>query len=128
MLRSIHILCFSVLVGGIYFNQPDDFLTLWTTGVIISGLGMFAIDLYVSCIALFEIRGAAMLVKILLLILLPLTDGMAQLLILFFVVLFSSLISHSSRRVRHFNFLPLTLQEKYGLNSDNFNQSFTRNR
>ena len=121
-LRAIHILCFSILVGGLFFNQPTEFLFPWTIAVIISGFSMFAIDLFNSCIALFEIRGIAILVKILLLLLIPFTDGWLRLLVLFSVIIFSSFISHTSRKVRHFNVMPASFQKKYGLHPHkNFN-------
>jgi len=115
LLRAMHILSFSVLVGGLFFNQPTEFLFPWILATIISGISMFAIDLFNSCIALFEIRGIAIIVKVLLLLLIPLTEGWAQILVLFTVVIFASFISHTSRRIRHFNIMPASFQEKFGL-------------
>mgnify|MGYP006883060905 FL=1 len=89
---------------------------------------MFALDLFVSCVALLEIRGIAMLVKIVLLLFIPITEGWLQISILFFVVIFSSIISHTTRRIRHFNILPVKLQQKYGFNDGERSKSFSRNR
>lgn len=89
---------------------------------------MFALDLFVSCVALLEIRGIAMLVKIVLLLFIPITEGWLQISILFFVVIFSSIISHTTRRIRHFNILPVKLQQKYGFNDGERKKSFSRNR
>ncbi|CAA6804172.1 MAG: Unknown protein [uncultured Thiotrichaceae bacterium] len=114
VLRAMHILCFSILVGGLFFDQPYEFLFPWTMAVIMSGLSLFAIDLFSSCIALFEIRGVAIVIKVLLLLFIPLTEGGLQLLILFMVVIFASLISHASRSIRHFNIMPTSFQQKYG--------------
>ncbi len=113
LLRSVHILSLSILLGGLYFEQPAEFLWPWTLGVIISGLGMFAIDLYASAIALFELRGLTILVKILLLLLIPLTTGHLQLGILFTMVVISSIMSHSTRKVRHHNIMPISFQTKF---------------
>lgn len=124
-LRALHILCFSILVGGLFFDQPREFLLPWAIAVIASGLSMFAIDLYNSFIALFEIRGMAILVKIGLLLLVPLTDDWARLAVIFTVLIFSSFISHSSRKVRHYNFMPISFQEKYGLHP---HKSFKKNK
>ena len=118
-LRAIHIVCFSILVGGIFFNQPSEFLYSWTIAVILSGFGMFALDLYNSFIALFEIRGIFILIKINMLVLIPLTDGWLQLSILFLILIFSSYISHTTRKIRHFNVMSTDFQKKYGIHSYN---------
>ena len=118
-LRAIHIVCFSILVGGIFFDQPSEFLYSWSIAVILTGFGMFALDLYNSFIALFEIRGIAILIKITLLLLIPLTDGWLQLSVLFFILVFSSYISHTTRKIRHLNIMSADFQKKYGLHSFN---------
>ena len=128
ILRAMHILSFSIVVGGMFFNQANDFIFPWVMTVVISGILMFALDLFVSCVALFEIRGIAMLVKILLLLLIPITEGLLQISILFIVVIFSSIVSHTTRKIRHYNILPIKVQEKYGFNYDERNKAFSRNR
>lgn len=87
----------------------------WFVGTVLSGLGLLAIDLYGSCILLFEVRGISVLMKILLLLCLPLFAAQYQLWLLILLVILSSFVSHSTRRIRHKNLLPEAWQEKLGI-------------
>lgn len=115
--RSLHILCFSVFLGGFFFNQPATVLNGWYAGAILSGLILFSIDLYSSFIMLFELRGMSVLIKILVLLMLPLLDYQGQLWVIMLVVVFSSFVSHSSRKLRHKNLLPLAWQASLDISS-----------
>ncbi len=117
-LRSLHILCFSVLVGGLYFQQPAEFLTPWVAGVVITGLGLFGIDLYGSFITFFELRGITVVLKVLLLLLIPSSSHTTQWLILVTVILVSSLISHAPAKIRHWNIMPANFRRTRGLQTD----------
>lgn len=112
IVRSLHILCFSILIGGLYFDQAVTELKLWALSVIISGVGLFLIDLYGSGIVLFEVRGFTVLIKVILLIIASLLPQAAQFNVLLIVVIFSSFVSHSPRWLRHKNLLPVVWQEK----------------
>ena len=114
-LRASHILCLCFLIGGFYFDRSLDLLMPWIIGTIVSGLGIFLLDLYGSCMALFEVRGISVLVKLGLLGMLPFLDKSGQLYLLSSLVIFSSLLSHSRRSLRHKNFMPKAFQEKYGI-------------
>ncbi len=118
LLRTVHILCFSILLGGVYFNVSQSLLTAWLMGTIISGFGLFLVDLYGSFIALFEIRGVSVLIKIVLLSFFPLLDESNQLVLLFMVIIFSSFVSHSTRRIRHKNLMPAGFIKKYGIRDE----------
>lgn len=110
--RSIHTVCFSVLLGGLYFGQTDTVLKSWAVAVIISGVCLFLLDLYASAVVLFEIRGFTVLIKVILLaiaLLLP-ADGQFNLLVL--VIIFSSFISHSPRWLRHKSLLPAGILQR----------------
>ena len=63
VLRSLHIICFSILVGGYYFQQDQSLLMPWFLGALFSGMAMFLIDMYGSCIIIFEVRGVSILLK-----------------------------------------------------------------
>ncbi len=115
VLRAAHILCLSILVGGFFFEQPEPMLKPWLVGTLVSGLGLFAIDLYGSCIALFEVRGISVLVKLGVLALLPLLERESQLVFFIALIIFSSLVSHGTRRLRHWNFMSKAFQQRYGL-------------
>ena len=106
LLRALHILSVSVVVGGVYFAVDSSQLYAWVIAMVLSGFGMFLIDLYASCFMLFELRGAAMVVKLLIVICLPFVAQSVQLVLLVLVLLLSALISHSRRRLRHHCLLP----------------------
>jgi len=115
--RAMHILCFSVYVGGLYFDRSGVVLQAWFAGILLSGLALWAIDLYSSCILLFEVRGVSVMVKILLLLSLPLLSSQAQLWLLMLLLVFSSLASHSSRKIRHKMLLPLPWLRRLGIDA-----------
>ncbi len=112
--RTVHILCFSVLVGGIFFAQDKALLSPWFLGTILSGMGMFLIDMYGSCILLFEVRGVAILVKLLMLALLPFLSQTGQVTLLVIVIILSSYISHTTGKIRHKNLISEEFSKKYG--------------
>lgn len=123
LLRALHILTFSVLVGGIFFQQSPEFIFAWAIAAIVSGSCMFALDIYNSLMVVFELRGFVILIKIALLFLITVTDGFLQVSILFSIVIFSSLTSHASKRLRHTNIMPLSFQKKYGFNKKQMKKS-----
>lgn len=113
--RALHILCISLLLGGYFFNQPTDTLNSWYLGTVLSGLGLLMIDLYGSFILLFEVRGISVLMKIMLLLSLPLFSSQVQLWLLIGLVIFSSFVAHSTRKIRHRNLLSSVWQQKLGI-------------
>ncbi len=113
LLRSWHIASFSILVGGIFFQQSPATLKLWVILSALSGLALFALDLYGSCYALFEMRGASILIKLLLLLFIPLLAYPQQVTLLFVIIVISSIVSHSTRRFRHTSLMPRAFQQKY---------------
>ena len=106
LLRAVHLVCLCIFVGGFYYAQPADVLFIWFLGVMVSGLAMFAIDLYTSFIIVFELRGVGVLLKIAMSAWVPWLDDALANALMIFIVAFSSLVSHSSRRFRHHNLLP----------------------
>lgn len=113
LLRAAHIVCFSLLIGGLYFELPVEQWRPWLIGAVLSGLGLFAVDLYGSFAALFEVRGVSVLLKLGMLALLPMLQGDARIGGLIFIIFFSSMISHSGRRFRHHSLAPAAFVEKY---------------
>jgi len=55
-----------VLLGGHVFAQPEAALLPWALAAVGTGLALFATDLHASCAILFELRGAVVLLKLLL--------------------------------------------------------------
>jgi len=115
VLRSLHIICFSILVGGYYFQQAQSLITPWFLGALFSGMAMFLIDMYGSCIILFEVRGVSILFKLFLLSWLPALNENSQIVLLLFVIALSSYISHTTASVRHKKLLSKARLKKFGL-------------
>ena len=113
LLRAAHIISFSLLLGGLYYGVADEAWRPWLLAAVLSGLALFAVDLYGSFLALFEIRGISVLIKIGLLSLLPLVDANTRLAGLMSIIVFSSLVSHSTRRFRHRSLAPAAFLRKY---------------
>jgi len=115
VLRSLHIICFSILAGGYYFHQDQSQLMPWFLGALFSGMAMFLIDMYGSCIILFEVRGVSILLKLFLLSWLPALNENSQIALLLFVIALSSYISHTTASVRHKKLLSKACLKKFGL-------------
>ncbi len=115
LLRAAHIACLSILVGGFFFEQNEALLNPWLLGTLVSGLGIFLVDIYASCIVLFEIRGMSVLLKLGFLALLPYLERDSQSLLLIVLIIFSSIISHSTRSLRHRSFMSKQFLQKYGV-------------
>jgi hypothetical protein len=113
LLRTWHILSFSILVGGIFFHQSHTSLRVWVFATIISGAALFAVDLYGSLYALFEIRGASIVLKILMLLMIPFVGYQQQVSLLFVIIVISSIVSHSTRRFRHRSLMPRSFRKKF---------------
>ncbi len=99
-LRTAHILTGGVLLGGYIFDEPNSILEPWLWWTIITGLLLFAVDLYATLAILFELHAVAVLVKITLLSLaFVLWDHRVSLLIMALVI--GSISSHMPGRFRH---------------------------
>lgn len=70
-LRAAHILTSGTLLAGYIFDQPAVQLELWLIGTVITGFLLMATDLHASLAVLCELRGLAVLVKLVLLVLVP---------------------------------------------------------
>lgn len=114
LLRILHIISFSIMVGGIFFHQDKVQIMPWFIGAVLSGFAMFAIDLYGSCIVLFEVRGLGILIKILLLLWMPFVGESIQIILLFIVIVVSSYVSHATKRIRHKSYMSKAFQTQYG--------------
>ena len=103
-LRSLHILSFSVLTGGHFFDQSIVALTPWLHAVLVTGGLMVAIELYGSFTFLIELRGLSVLLKILLLAAIPwfwdLRFG-----ILALIIILASVTSHMQGKYRHISII-----------------------
>lgn len=100
LLRAIHIFAGGVLVGGVVFDQGAAALTPWTQATVLSGLLLFATDLHASLAILCEVRGASVVLKLILTALVPVFWG-ARLELLTAALLLGAVSSHMPGRYRH---------------------------
>lgn len=100
MLRALHILTTGVLLGGHMFDQPPDMLVTWLWGSVVSGLLLFATDVHASCAVIFEVRGIAVIVKLLLLALVPFMWELRVPLLMTSLII-GAVSSHVPRTYRH---------------------------
>ncbi len=99
-LRTAHIFTSGVLLGGYIFNEPAAVLEPWLWAAVISGLLLFATDLFATLVILFELHAIAVVVKIILLALaFVVWDYRVSLLIITLVV--GTITSHMPGRFRH---------------------------
>lgn len=103
-LRSLHIVCFSVLVGGHFFNQPADQIMPWLYATLITGGLMMLIELYGSFTFLIELRGLSVIFKTLLLTLIPFFWD-SRFLILAVIIIIASITSHMRGKYRHISLI-----------------------
>lgn len=100
LLRASHILTTGILLGGHVFDQPQQILMPWLWGSIVSGLLLFATDIYASCAIIFEARGMAIFTKLLLMLLIPfMWESRVSLLVA--ILLIGAVSSHLPRTYRH---------------------------
>ena len=100
VLRAVHILGGGVLIGAYLFDQPAEVIQVWFRVATVSGMLLFLTDLHASLTIVFEWRGASIMAKIGLLLLVPLFPGY-EISILVSILAIGSLSSHLSRRFRH---------------------------
>jgi hypothetical protein len=99
-LRTLHILTAGILLGGLVFYQPASALEPWLWLTVISGLFLLATDVHASLAVLFEMRGIATLIKIMLLILAGAFQE-ACIPLLVTVIIIGAVVSHMPKRYRH---------------------------
>ena len=98
--RTIHIFTAGVLLGGHIFNQPINILEPWLWATVISGLIILLTDMHASMAVLFEIRGVAVLIKIILILLVP-VFWEHRILLLLSALVIGAVSSHMPKRYRH---------------------------
>ena len=103
-LRSLHLVGTAGVGAGVLFQVPE---ALWHPYLVLSlasGCGMLALDTWSSAIHLIQVRGLAVLAKILMLSCLHLTVEY-QKHVLFAVIILSGVVSHASARIRYHSIL-----------------------
>jgi hypothetical protein len=100
LLRTLHLLAISILVGGHAFNAPIGPLRPTLYLAIVSGVGMAFIEAYPSWQALFQGWGVLVLIKLALLCVVPFAWS-HRFAILVVVLVIASVGSHMPKRLRH---------------------------
>ena len=99
-LRAVHILASGVLLGGYIFAQPSAVLEPWLLATVISGILLLFTDLYASVAVLVEVRGIAVVCKVILLVLVPVFWD-ARIVLMIASLVIGAIVSHMPKRYRH---------------------------
>lgn len=99
-LRTLHIFTAGTLVAGYIFDQSAAALEPWLFATVISGFLLLATDLHASLAVLCELRGLAVLAKLVLMALVPLFWD-ARVLLLLIALTIGVVGSHMPRQYRH---------------------------
>ena len=99
-LRAIHVLTASILLGGYVFDQSAAVLEPWLWGTVISGILILVTDLHASFAVLFEVRGIAVLIKAILLVLIT-VFWEERIMLLLFALIIGVVSSHMPKQYRH---------------------------
>lgn len=105
-LRTGHILGFSVLFGGHWFNLPREQLLPWLYWTIFSGAGLMGLELRAGFDWVLQLGGGMVAAKLVVLSLIPLFWGQ-RLALLALVMVIGSVGSHMPGSLRHFYIFPI---------------------
>ena len=100
LMRTLHIITASILFGGHVFDQPVTELEPWLWGTVLSGMFIMLTDLHASFAVLLEVRGVAVVIKAILLVLVPLFWEERNLLLLTALII-GAVSSHMPKQYRH---------------------------
>jgi hypothetical protein len=92
------------LLGGHIFNQTEAVIEPWLWTTVVTGIIIVLTDLHSSLAILFEVRGIAILFKIILLLFIPLFWE-ERIILLICVLLIGAISSHLPKRYRHKSFV-----------------------
>ncbi len=101
-LRTVHLIGLLGVAGGLLFAAERSLWWPYLQLTVASGLAMMALSIWSNAIILIQLRGIAIAIKLLLLALIPLTDG-ADLGLLVAAVIISGLIAHAPGNVRYYS-------------------------
>jgi len=103
-LRTVHILTFSILLGGYWFGVPRAELLHWLRWSVLSGAALMAVELRAGFDWLLQLAGGLTLAKLVLLGLIPVFPGQTRFLLLLAVVI-GSVGSHLPSSLRHYRII-----------------------
>ncbi len=100
--RTLHLIGVSGLGGGFLYGVSEDLcLPFWELSVA-SGLALILLDLWTSAIWLIQLRGLAILLKIILLVCIPMSNEHGIILLVAIIVI-SSVVAHAPGDVRYYS-------------------------
>ncbi|MCB1869497.1 MAG: hypothetical protein KDI43_13515 [Gammaproteobacteria bacterium] len=102
MLRTLHLIGIAGLGGGFFYPAEGDIWRTFFTLTIWSGVGLTAISIWSNGIWLVQLRGQAILMKLILLGLMPLLPSQ-RLSLLLVILVISGVISHAPAKVRYYS-------------------------
>ena len=105
-LRTVHILGFSVLLGGHWFRVPGEELLTCLYWTVFSGAGLMGLDLLAGFDWLLQLAGVMTAAKLVVLCLIPLFWEQ-RLDLLLAVLVIGSVGSHMPGSLRHFYLFPI---------------------
>ena len=101
-LRSIHLIGCAGIGGGYLYGAPRDAWYSFLLLTIISGIMLILLELYSNGIWLIQLRGIAIIIKLILLICIPYFNG-SESYILITVIVISGIMAHAPGDVRYFS-------------------------
>jgi len=106
LLRTLHIISFSVFFGGIWFGVPQAELMPWLRWSVLTGVGLMFLELRKGLDWFLQLAGGLTLAKLALLFLVPVFPDYNRFLLLLAVAI-SSVGSHMPARLRHLYYIKL---------------------
>ncbi|MCP4996377.1 MAG: hypothetical protein GY934_21775 [Gammaproteobacteria bacterium] len=100
-LRTLHLVGIAGLGAGFLYTAADLSWQLYYQITLYSGLGLMLIAIWNHGVWLLQLRGQAILFKLLLLLLIPLFPGWEKTIFLL-IILISGVISHAPGKVRYY--------------------------
>jgi hypothetical protein len=101
-LRTLHLIGIAGLGGGYFYEAVDSSWLIFLYLTLVTGLALTLLAIWSNAIWLLQLRGQAILFKVLLLALMPFWPEYKVILMLLVIVI-SGLISHAPGNVRYFS-------------------------
>jgi hypothetical protein len=101
-LRTLHLIGVAGIGGGFLYSAPQAAWLPFLRLTVISGLVLFSLEIYTHGIYLVQLRGVAVIIKVILTLAL-LFWGVYGAVILIAIIVLSGVFSHAPRYVRYFS-------------------------
>jgi len=111
-LRTLHLVSVAGVGGGVLFALEKDLWLHYWWLALVSGAFMMLMDITANTVWVVQVRGIAIIVKLMLLLLLGLNPGWDNFLLVMMIII-SAVISHAPGKVRYYSLYHLRV-----INSD----------